>query len=96
MSHSPDLPDQNQYFDKISSVTSTMGLQLSSDQVLKLLQFVNLLWKWNKAYNLTSIRDYGQIFPTHLWDSLVLSDYIEAGTCLDIAQVRACLAFLLR
>jgi len=38
----------------------------------KLIQFVELLSKWNKVYNLTSIRDPKEMMTLHLLDSLVM------------------------
>ncbi|SIQ83497.1 16S rRNA m(7)G-527 methyltransferase [Aromatoleum tolulyticum] len=49
-----------------------MGLTLPVDVQTKLLAFAALLQKWNKVYNLTSIRDPGQILTHHLLDSLVV------------------------
>ncbi|MCK9985827.1 MAG: 16S rRNA (guanine527-N7)-methyltransferase [Azoarcus sp.] len=49
-----------------------MGLTLPVDVQTKLLAFAALLQKWNKVYNLTSIRDPGQILTHHLLDSLAV------------------------
>ena len=47
-----------------------LHLSLSDDQVRDLLYFQNLIGKWNKVYNLTSVRDPAEMLTHHLLDSL--------------------------
>ena len=47
-----------------------LGLELQGAQVVQLLDFVALLQKWNKVYNLTSVRDPQDMLTHHLLDSL--------------------------
>ena len=47
-----------------------LGLELGDDQVTQLLDFMALLQKWNKVYNLTSVRDPAEMLTHHLLDSL--------------------------
>jgi 16S rRNA (guanine527-N7)-methyltransferase len=49
-----------------------LGLTLDNGQVDKLLQYVDLILKWNKVYNLTSVRDPAQMLTHHLLDSLAV------------------------
>ena len=42
-------------------------------QQQQLLDYVHLLHKWNKAYNLTSVRDPEQMIVRHILDSAVVS-----------------------
>ena len=48
----------------------TLGLELSEHQQQQLLEFLALLQKWNKVYNLTSVRDPQEMLTHHLLDSL--------------------------
>lgn len=48
----------------------TLGLALTSAQVDLLLEFLALLQKWNKVYNLTAVRDPQEMLTHHLLDSL--------------------------
>ncbi len=48
----------------------TLGLELSPAQVDLLLEFLALLQKWNKVYNLTAVRDPQEMLTHHLLDSL--------------------------
>ena len=60
----------------------TLGLALSDAQVDLLLEFLALLQKWNKVYNLTAVRDPQEMLTHHLLDSLAavppLRRYISA------------------
>jgi 16S rRNA (guanine527-N7)-methyltransferase len=43
----------------------------------KLLAFLQLLEKWNRAYNLTAIREMDKMITHHLFDSLSVAPYLE-------------------
>ena len=47
-----------------------LGLALSEAQITQLLDFLALLQKWNKVYNLTAVRDPAEMLTHHLLDSL--------------------------
>ncbi len=49
-----------------------------------LLDYLYLLQKWNRVYNLTAIRDLDRMVSTHLLDSLSVFPYIPAGQILDV------------
>ncbi|MCF8199388.1 MAG: 16S rRNA (guanine(527)-N(7))-methyltransferase RsmG [Sulfuritalea sp.] len=49
---------------------AALGLDLSADAQSKLLNYLALLKKWNRTYNLTAIRDEGEMLTQHLLDSL--------------------------
>ncbi len=51
-----------------------------------LLAYVELLARWNTAYNLTAIRDKQEMISRHLLDSLVLRPYIQAQRVLDVGS----------
>ena len=53
-----------------------LGLNVSAEQQQKLLDYVVLLHKWNKTYNLTAIRDPQQMVSHHLLDSLAITPYL--------------------
>ncbi|WP_339799373.1 16S rRNA (guanine(527)-N(7))-methyltransferase RsmG [uncultured Marinobacter sp.] len=61
----------------------TMGLDLSAGQRQQLLDFLTLLNKWNQAYNLTAVRQPGQMVPRQLLDSLSILPFISADRVLD-------------
>ena len=64
-----------------------MGLSLTEAQQNKLIEYVELLKKWNKTYNLTALRDESLMISHHLLDSLTLLPYIKgAETMLDVGS----------
>ncbi len=63
-----------------------MGLDLPPPAVEKLLSFLQLLDKWNQAYNLTAVRDPEQMVSRHLLDSLSVLPYLQGPSVLDIGS----------
>ena len=62
-----------------------MGLDLASDQRENLLNYVGLLDKWNKVYNLTAVRDATRMVSVHILDSVaVLPYWTGIGRLLDV------------
>ena len=47
-----------------------LGLQLDELQIARLLDYLDLIQKWNKVYNLTAVRDPAEMLTHHLLDSL--------------------------
>ena len=47
-----------------------LQLSLSDAQVSQLLDYLELLQKWNRVYNLTAVRDPQEMLTHHLLDSL--------------------------
>jgi 16S rRNA (guanine527-N7)-methyltransferase len=47
-----------------------LDLSLSDEQIQRLLDYVALIQKWNKVYNLTALRDPADMLTHHLLDSL--------------------------
>jgi 16S rRNA (guanine527-N7)-methyltransferase len=54
----------------LRSGAQALGLSLSADQIQRLLDYVALIQKWNKVYNLTALRDPADMLTHHLLDSL--------------------------
>ena len=54
----------------LRSGAQNLALDLSEAQLAQLLEFMALLQKWNKVYNLTSVRDPAEMMTHHLLDSL--------------------------
>lgn len=67
----------------VSGITS-LNLNLTDDQVEQLLGFIKLIEKWNKAYNLTAIRDREEMAKLHILDSLAIIPHIEGKRIIDI------------
>ncbi|WXL25903.1 16S rRNA (guanine(527)-N(7))-methyltransferase RsmG [Ectopseudomonas mendocina] len=65
-----------------------LGITLSPVQHEQLLAYLGLLIKWNKAYNLTAVRNPDEMVSRHLLDSLSVVSYVaEAGdNWLDVGS----------
>ena len=51
---------------------ATLALPLSDGQISHLLDYLELIQKWTKVYNLTSVRDPAEMLTHHLLDSLAV------------------------
>lgn len=57
---------------KLRAGLTALDLSLSDAQVAGLLAYQALIEKWNKVYNLTAVRDPGDMLTHHLLDSLAV------------------------
>lgn len=60
------------------------SMALPAELAAPLLQYLALLDRWNKTYNLTAIRDPGQMVTRHLLDSLAMAPFFSTGTLADL------------
>lgn len=61
-----------------------LGLELQHNQIEKLVHYLELLRRWNKAYNLTAIRDLPQMVTHHILDSLSIHPYVLGTSFIDV------------
>ncbi len=62
-----------------------INLSLQDSQVTQLLDYLALLGKWNKSYNLTAITDPQKMLYYHLLDSLAIYDRVAfCQSALDV------------
>lgn len=61
-----------------------LGVALSDHQVDQLLRYLDELSKWNKAYNLSAVRDPDQMLTRHLLDSLAVVPHVSAARVIDV------------
>ena len=69
MSHAADL-SPHPLRQTLEEGARTLGLALSAGQLDLLLDYLALIQKWNKVYNLTAVRDPADMLTHHLLDSL--------------------------
>ena len=69
---------------KLASLLTQANIKISDQQIQQLIDLVNLLNKWNKAYNLTSVRDPQEMLVKHILDSLVVSPYLQGDRFIDV------------
>jgi 16S rRNA (guanine527-N7)-methyltransferase len=63
-----------------------MGLFYPVEVQQKLVHYIQLIARWNKAFNLTAIRDVEEMVSKHLLDSLVVQPYLEGSIVLDVGS----------
>ena len=69
---------------KLQTLISDTNLQLSEYQIKLLIQYIELLNKWNKAYNLTSVRDPQEMLVKHIMDSLMVGEVLTGNNFIDV------------
>ena len=72
------------FFKELQQGSNTLGLSLSDDTLDLLLKYQDALVLWNKAYNLTAIRDPKEMLVKHLLDSLSILNDLPQGRLLDV------------
>ncbi len=73
---------------KLDSLIAKTDLEVSEQQREQLVGYVELLDKWNKAYNLTSVRDPLDMLVKHILDSIVVSAHLPVSASLMLVLVR--------
>jgi len=63
---------------------AALNLSVDEQQEQLLLQYIALLNKWNKAFNLTAIRNPERMVTRHLLDSLSVSAYLQGDNVVDV------------
>ena len=69
---------------RLNQLLAQTNLALSDQQKQQLLALVGLLHKWNKAYNLTSVRDPEAMLVKHIMDSVVVSPWLQGSRFIDV------------
>lgn len=69
---------------KLDRLLVQADISLTDQQKVQLVNFVRLLDKWNKAYNLTSVRNPDDMLIKHIMDSLVVSSYLTGEYFIDV------------
>ena len=61
-----------------------LGLSVTVEAQEKLIAYLQLMLKWNKANNLTAIRELDSMVIRHVLDSLSILPYINQSPVLDV------------
>ncbi len=69
---------------KLDSLLAAAELTLPDQQKQQLVAYVEMLHKWNKAYNLTSVRDPMQMLVRHIMDSIVVNAHLSGSRFIDV------------
>ncbi len=69
---------------RLKSLIDRTELTVTAEQQAKLVALVTLLDKWNKAYNLTSVRDPNEMLVKHILDSIVVGPHLHGDRFIDV------------
>lgn len=69
---------------QLESGCAALPLSPGPGEQTRLLGYLELLAKWNRAYNLTAVRDPAQMVTRHLLDSLVIAPHLRGKNLLDV------------
>lgn len=70
----------------LTEAIAALGIRLEPQQEVALLNYLALLEKWNRTYNLTAIHEPERMLTHHLLDSLAVLPYIGPGPLLDVGS----------
>ncbi|MEN8177228.1 MAG: 16S rRNA (guanine(527)-N(7))-methyltransferase RsmG [Pseudomonadota bacterium] len=79
-----EVPIKPAWIRRLDDGLKTLDLSLPAEVSKQLLQFIALLIKWNRAYNLTAIKDPLEMVDRHLIDSLSILGYVQGSHILDM------------
>jgi len=68
----------------LASGLDALSLDISDTQQQQLVDYVMMIDKWNKAYNLTSVRDPKQMMVKHILDSLAIVPHLTGDNIIDV------------
>jgi 16S rRNA (guanine527-N7)-methyltransferase len=63
-----------------------LNLHLDQRARTRLLDYIALLHKWNKVYNLTAVREPQKMVTQHILDSLAILPYIAGQSVADVGS----------
>jgi 16S rRNA (guanine527-N7)-methyltransferase len=69
---------------RLAPGVKTLGLTLPAEAEAVLLSYVELLVRWNQAYNLTAVRDPDEMITKHLLDSLAILPFVTGAKVADV------------
>ncbi|MBL4630564.1 MAG: 16S rRNA (guanine(527)-N(7))-methyltransferase RsmG [Paraglaciecola sp.] len=75
---------ENELLTVLQDSLKNSQLVVTEKQQLKLIHFVMMMNKWNKTYNLTSVRDPHQMVIKHIVDSIVVAPFLDKTRYIDV------------
>jgi 16S rRNA (guanine527-N7)-methyltransferase len=75
---------ERELLDILANSLKDSDLVTTQRQQKQLIKYVLLMHKWNKIYNLTSVRDPRQMVIKHIVDSIVVAPFLDKGCYIDV------------
>ena len=80
------MADRDTLRQRLDAGLSSLGIALDETAIARLLDYVDLLERWNAAYNLTAVRDPAEMVTRHLVDSLAILPFVSGATLADLGS----------
>jgi 16S rRNA (guanine527-N7)-methyltransferase len=80
------LSDRAALYARLRAGTAELGLAPSADACERLLDYLDLLLRWNNAYNLTAVRSPADMIDRHLLDSLAIAPHVRGESLADLGS----------
>ncbi|HEU0277369.1 MAG TPA: 16S rRNA (guanine(527)-N(7))-methyltransferase RsmG [Rhodanobacteraceae bacterium] len=71
---------------KLADGLAALQIDLPAEARARLLAYLDLLVHWNRAYNLTAVRNPLEMVPRHLLDSLAVLPWLRGDTLADLGS----------
>ena len=80
------MTERDRLHARLQTGLSGLRLDLPEAAIATLLDYVALLSRWNAAYNLTAVREPGEMITRHLVDSLAIVPYVTGESLADLGS----------
>lgn len=80
------MVDREPLRQRLCAGLSVLGLAVDETAVERLLAYIELLERWNATYNLTAVRDPGEMVTRHLLDSLAVAPHVRGTKLADLGS----------
>lgn len=78
------MSDRNPLRQRLRAGLAALSLELPDPVVERLLDYLDLLHRWNATYNLSAIRDPAEMVTRHLLDSLAVAAHVNGTKLADL------------
>jgi 16S rRNA (guanine527-N7)-methyltransferase len=75
---------ENELLTVLQNCLKKCELIVTEEQQLQLIRYVLMMHKWNKTYNLTSVREPRQMVIKHIVDSIVVAPFLDKVHYIDV------------
>lgn len=69
---------------QLAAGLDALGIAVDADARAKLVDYVELLARWNATYNLTAVREPAEMVTRHLLDSLAIAPFVTGDRVADL------------
>ncbi len=79
-------PDSDRLQQRLVAGLAALQLDLPASAIERLLDYVDLLTRWNATYNLSAVRDPLEMVTRHLLDSLAIVPHVSGASLADLGS----------